>query len=275
MSTVLVATDLSPKSDNVVENALAMTRRFNSPVHILHVVEQFSEEDRRDLEGILETRYTAGCSDRDNRISGHILSGDLAAAVFAYATESDVSLVVLAATSEEREWFSGLFKSESERIAQKCDCAMLVSIARHGQSYDRVVAGIDFSVASREALELAMRLVPMAEFHLFHAYQESSPGMTKSAASSAESIPELHAGFRKTLSGQMSIFINSLQRPDGVTGTQLIKRGFDEALATELSRVKPGMLAVGGGHRSGLSKFLGGGIVSRLIDKPPVDLLIV
>jgi nucleotide-binding universal stress UspA family protein/DNA-binding CsgD family transcriptional regulator len=84
----------------------------------------------------------------------------------ARAEQADVVLVGAHGEHFLRDLFLG---TTAEAVIRKGDRTVLVVKQLPHGPYQRVLVPVDFSDASRQALEAAFALAPVAEFHIFHA----------------------------------------------------------------------------------------------------------
>jgi len=168
---ILCPVDLSDESKRAFDYALAMGRRFEAEVRVVHVVDMgawiglpvegigaLAETARLSLREQLDwwvaRNLTGGAEVRSDLREGPVVSGILAA-----ATELQADVIVMG--THGRSGFARLaLGSVTERVLRKATCPAIVvparedAVVRTGQ-LGRVVCATDFSEASRQAVAYA------------------------------------------------------------------------------------------------------------------------
>ena len=198
---ILLPTDFSLGADHALRHAVAFARRAGASLHVLHVVERDDDvmlefplmeelfdsvrtaiaRVEHDISG---TEATANVRVRC-AVRGH---SDVVRCILEYVSDYGIDLVVISPFSYHRddELRSG---STAEMVTRLAPCDVLTTGGRlidHPGASRRILVPIDFSPASRAALESARALAHRTNGHLTLLHvQESSvfPADLRSGAS--------------------------------------------------------------------------------------------
>lgn len=162
--TLLLASDLSARSDRPTDRAFLLAEQLLAALVILHVVEK-----DEGLEGIKE-----GVRDAIIAIAGHrgdveveIRQGAVQEEVLRLVEERSAALVItgVARLNHIRDYFLG---TAVDHLVRHAPVPTLVVKQRALQPYRRLLVATDFSENARQALETALRLFPDAAIIVWH-----------------------------------------------------------------------------------------------------------
>lgn len=260
-SPILVATDLKPRCDRAVDRALMLGRQLARPVCLVHVRERGAdEEDSAEVERAARDSLP----DPDAAVELLLPAGTAAPEICHAAHEWDAAVVVCAVArfSTFREYVTG---TTVDRILAQGGRPVLVVKQRPRADYRKLMAAVDFSDYSAEALAIAARLFPDAEIVLVHAYHvafETSAHLREEARAKFEEAmrafldrPEL-AGLRDRTSAEFVY---------GAIGPALLGAARD--LAPDL--------VVAGTRGGGLRRAALGSIATQMLRWMPQDMLVI
>ncbi len=273
MDPVLVATDLSARSDRAVTRAAHVAKARGAELHILHVadddlpaaiLQRRSEEAEAVLATMVEgTDALAGLSPKL-----HVEVGDIAPLVAKTANAAEAGLIVLG--SHRGRGLGELLGAPTlTRIMRAVERPILIAVGRPDKAYGKVMVGWDHSSASRKAFDLARDVAPEAAVELLHAWHDpylAGPyGFDMGAVSSA-------AG--REWADQMRDAVKELQM-DGATVTGEAAVGAPApALLRHAEETSADLIAVGRHARSGVARFLLGETAIRAAMHATCDVLI-
>jgi len=277
-SRMLVATDLSARSDRAVERAVALVGPTGAALTILHIVDA-------DLPVQMAERLAA---EARTLIAEHIASvrGSDAAApeikvVFGrdhrdiadVAEKAGAGLIVLGIhRNETPELFRG---STAERLIRGGPCPVLMVKAKPLRPYRRVAIGVDFSECSRRAVEFAVRLLPDSEFHLVHAFDVPFKAFLSGDEIQREASKDHQEQMDRFVGEDFSAFRAATQATP-VRLFQTVRQGpVRQVIQEQAERLKADLLVVGTHGRGGLAHALLGSVAEDLLSRPPCDVLAV
>ncbi|ULQ46532.1 universal stress protein [Flagellatimonas centrodinii] len=187
---ILFATDFSEASHNAQAQAVQLARHHDAELHLLNVLvippAAYVPEHVPDLDGLTEAMRAQARRQMDHLVdtigipvAHSLLSGFDAATVIAdHAEKIDASLIVVG--SHGRAGLKKLFLgSDAQGVVRLSKRPVLVVNARHGSApvsggFDNIVAAVDLSPASADALAVAAALARQhsAKFAVLHVVED-------------------------------------------------------------------------------------------------------
>ena len=177
MRRVMAAFDLTPVGRRVVERARLLAEQFGTHLELLHVLEQcedpfLSEDEERFMNDHQHTAAAALVDWVAGRTSApidfHVTRGAPSTQVARLGREAD--LLVTGTSSIDAAQLGPV----TRRLARKARSNVLAVRRQPRVPYRRVVAAVDLSEPSREAVELALALAPAAELTVVYALSARS-----------------------------------------------------------------------------------------------------
>jgi len=267
---LLLATDLSPRSDRALDRAVSLAKEFSAELFVVHVLEEdpWDEEDdgswRRSQDRLDSVRRQllrdVGAVTRKATIL--IEEGDPAEAILRTAERERCDLIVTGVARDELLGRFGLGKSV-EKILRATSVPVLVVKNRVYRDYADIVAATDFSEGSRLALHAAAACFPGRRFTILHA----------DAGTSAVSRSEAHKRKREEALRKDCIEFVGGVLPDWET---LIGFGAPDHLLRQHAEEQNMDLVVLGTHgRSPIIEFFLGSVAKRILAGVPCDAFVV
>ena len=171
---ILLATDLSARSDRAMDRALMLARREGAELVVLHVLEPMSGSRKypptESLAVLARAQVLHDLGDTAARTEIRIEEGDPAEVIVRVAREQKSTLIVVGVARSER---LGRFVlgATVERLVRGIEMPLLIVTDRPRGPYQRVCVAVDFSSVSRETLELTTSLFPNQPITAFHAFK--------------------------------------------------------------------------------------------------------
>ena len=279
MKKLLTATDLSARSDRALERAVLIACESSTELIIVHVVDEGLPAGLANAQAAaakMEIRdYLSRLApDRSEQISIHVEFGKAHETILALSETTEADLVVLGMHRESmlKDMFRG---TTVERIVRFGNIPTLLVRDRVSRPYHRVIAGVDFSVYSRRAVEFAVTFIPHGEFHLVHAYDVPFKGFLRGVDAQREVSKHHQIGFEKMIEEAMASFLSNryLNQPKL---EQIMEEGMvRDVLQRQISRLAPDLLVIGTHGRTGVAHALLGSVAEDLLRDPPCDVLAV
>jgi len=171
---LLLATDLSERSDRAFDRALMLARDNRAKLIVLNVVDDAlpkdmrlrqSEEAHQYIKEQVATSKITGQADLEIRIvRGHDYK-----TIVEQARDGDVHLIILG-THRADALVDSFVGATMDRVLRYGDRSVLVVKSKPRRPYRNILVGTDLSDASQYALEYAIRLCPDAKSSLLHAF---------------------------------------------------------------------------------------------------------
>lgn len=180
---ILVTTDFSEHSQFAILRAVDLAKATKAHLIILHIAKKgFLEKMVEDIVPVvgkvlitpeeyatsLLKKQIEKLSKNKINIKYHIISSDhLAPTILKYAKNHKIDLLVLGAHGKYsiHDWFVG---TTADYIARKTKLPVLIIKKSSHKPYRKILVPIDFSSASKNALQFASQLFPNENFRLLH-----------------------------------------------------------------------------------------------------------
>lgn len=191
---ILVATDFSENSQFAILRAVELAKANKAHLTILHIAKKrFTENVIGKVIPVLAKvlltpeEYAASLlqqqietlSKNKVKIKYAIITGDHPAPkILNYTKEHRFDLLVLGAHGKYsiHDWFVG---TTAEYVAKKTQLPVLIIKKQSNKPYRKILVPIDFSTASKNALQFVTQLVTKANFHLLHVGDHSYEELLK------------------------------------------------------------------------------------------------
>ncbi|GIT92257.1 hypothetical protein JANAI62_27140 [Jannaschia pagri] len=274
MKTILVATDLSARSDRAVLRAAHLAETVGASLRILHVIDDevpaaFLQTRSEAAEQVLAAMVAdhEGLSALAPTI--HVEVGHLDKLLPKIVAQQDVDLVVVG--SHRNRGFGELLGAPTlSRLLRGLDVPVLVSVARPEVAYEAVSVGWDDSDGAEAVAQIARRMAPTAEITLVHAWQE----VLASAPYAFETGGLIPKETQQRLQSDVQRAAVRLAG-EGLPFAALVAMGPPgHVLRTRAEGGQADLIAVGRHARSGLARLILGATAEDLALSAPCDVLI-
>jgi nucleotide-binding universal stress UspA family protein len=275
---ILVATDMSQRSDRAIARSCLLARQTGAALHILHIVDDelpasIAEAEIASAEASLKALTSAGHDFRGLDARVEVASGDPWKTIVQKADDLDADLLVLG--THRHRGLVGMFEGTTlERVAKTSRRPVLRVTAPATEAYHRPVVGVDFSDCARQAARLALDLAPKATVTLVHGYHVPYRGLsmhtgTLGGLSKAEK-DQMEAEVRR----QIAAFTAEVAT-EGREFRNLFAEGApDQVLGQQVAALKADLLCLGMHARSWLHEYVLGSTAREMLAECPCDLLL-
>ena len=276
MKRILMATDLSDRSDRALERGVFLARRLEAALEVLHVVDdtvpleitaQYEAAARQTLNQLLSSLPAAADVNPDVAlIRGHGFH-----AILERAAKINAELIILGTTRHTvYELFGG---TTAERIVRVGDLPVLMVKDPPIEAYSHVLVATDLSPSAKRALRVAFEIAPGAEFRLLHVAHVPFKGLLGSQAA-LQMRGEREHQVKETLQKEVHDVAEALRIEPPKT-TVLIQEGeIHNAIRQQISETRPNLLALGTHGRAGFRHALIGSVALDMLSDPPLDVLV-
>lgn len=272
---ILLASDLSPRSDRALDRALALARQWQARLVVLTVaaesVHAGKDEDAPDALALARHELFETVGRTDVPVSLHVATGPVGERILALAEAEGCGLIVTGVARREALGRVVLGSTVDELVRHARIPLLVVRRRVHGDYRGWVVAS-DFSDAARKAMQTAEVLFPQATPYLLHGYDVPFHGLLDAGRDAT--VQALGESAR----AQALDFLQTSGLPEQrIAATTLaIGHGDPAQLLQRHARDYPVDLAVIGSHgRSALYDALIGSVATRILDQSPLDTLVV
>ena len=289
LSHILVATDFSGCAARAVDRAARLAHDHRATLHRVHVMDRLllqilagtldehllATEQRliesarsrlKELAGLLATHF--GVSVKDE-----VLIGRVHAQVAEYATTHAINLTVFGAHGEN--FVRDVFVSSTvSKFLRKGRQPALVVRSDEKRPYHQVLVAVDFSPASRLAVEWAARIAPQATIHVLHVSELPFEGKMRFAGIPEDDIAVYRRNVEQEARRALEAFLG------GIEGTASMSRSVldgppSRTIAAQAQFRNADLVVMGKRGQLELDEFLLGSVTLRVLEEIDRDLLLV
>jgi nucleotide-binding universal stress UspA family protein len=278
---ILMATDLSARSDRALARAVQLAHAHKAHLTVLHVVDEELPESMRarltDAAGAeIEAHLAKLEARRSAEISVCVLPGRDYRDILKAAESDDCSLIVLGRHRDESA-DRPLRGTTMERVVRHGVHPVLVVAGRTDAPYRKVMVGADFSVFSRFAVRAALAVAPDAEVHVIHAFQTPFEGFLPGREFRKELAAEHGAALARMIDEEMESLVSAhgVAAQAGKIHPAVRTGEVTSVLRAEAARIGPDLMVIGTHGRVGIAHAVLGSVAENLLNRPPCDVLAV
>lgn len=282
---ILLATDLSSRSDRALDRAVRLAREWDARLVALTVVDPEPAEAPTSVlsrasglsggsvrRAIAEQRLRADLAGEDDLpLVPRVEQGPVTDTVLTVAAAEGSGLIVTGVARNEA-LSRVVLGSTVDALARRSPVPLLVVRNRPRATYSHVIVASDFSEASRHTLRTAAALFPQAELTLFHAFDNPYP-----AIGGVDTVRVRADGLAQA-EREAEAFIQSCALPDGVALRlrTWLEHGDTSLLLHAHGQAHPADLVVmGSQQRRGVLGLLLGSVAQRVLEMAENDVLVV
>jgi universal stress protein E len=277
---ILAATDFSTRSNRALRQAGLLTRPGNAQLHIVHVVDDDQPEElvrmeTREADRVLNEQTSSMPELRDVPTRPMVVTGDPFEGILKTAADVNADLIVMG--SHRRQLLLDIFTGTTiERVIRKGSFPVLMVNNEAQRRYEKVVAPVDMSDASANALRVALSTQLISRrATLLHGFFPLGKGKMFVAGVNQASIDGYVASERKKAMEELATFLvaNDLGREKW--SLRVEDGGAMEVISRAVAEMSPDLLVMGTHGRSGLLKTLIGSVTEEALRSLSVDILAV
>lgn len=274
---ILVATDLSDRSERACERGIRLARERAATVNLLHVVEgglraQVQERRRALAEEHLREWFASVPETERSGVRFSVETGDPFAVILERAQERNAGLIVLGEPGKKglKDLFVG---TTAERVVRHSDRPVLIVRQTAPGAYRRVLVAIDFSEGASRALDAAYEVAPGAEFLAVHAWQVPPVGLaTRQAVEKA--MEEENRLLGRRIERQAHDHLVAIASPSRAPRVEMREGNPFFVIREAMTSFQPDLLAMGTHARSGIAVAMVGSLAREFLAEAPCDVLV-
>ncbi|WP_299042500.1 universal stress protein [uncultured Tateyamaria sp.] len=273
LTSVLVATDLSARSDRAVRRAAQIARDHGARLRVMTVLDDAMPADLiamvHDRTQSTIAHFVASACDGVD-VTVDVQPGDPTTAIVQACT-ADVDLLVMG-THRARAILDAIRETTMQRIARLTATPVLLVTDRADHPYAKVVAACDFSPASSAALRLAHLIAPAAHITPVHTLHIPYAGRLSHSTAAADAI---EASFRHEAESAARTWLERETLPtQHMADLEIIPGSPMQILHGKVDHAGVDLITVGAHGRVGAARSLLGSLATDLMRDPPCDVLI-
>lgn len=287
---IVVATDFSSFSEQVVQRAAQLAKQHQAELHLMHVVrpldlypgltmgpDEFGHHDEELLQaeqGRLETMAANFATQLGIRTLPVSRLGRAHTEIAAYAQEVSADLLVAGARGENTlmDLFLG---STASRLLRVAPCPVLIVRNPADEPYRQVLAAVDFSPVSVTVVAHAVLLSGGAPVQVLHVLGSEVEQRLRRAKADRVDVTGWLERLRSEAETKLAALLAAV--PDGAAIGRLVQPGFPPAAICECIETNRADLVILGrhGHGGGLQDWLLGSVSKDVALAAPCDVLII
>lgn len=278
MKRILVASDLSPRADRALDRAAQLAAEQGAKLTVLYVQEELLLKKwtaRSMQEARKKLRQKSKAWSQQHRLTATIRTavGKPFVEIIRRARAEKADVVLVGAHGQHflRDLFLG---TTVEAVIRKGDRTVLVVKQPSDGPYRRVLVPIDFSDASRQALEGAFALAPEAEFHIFHATGAVFEEQLRLGGFSESDIVRHRQQLIVEAKQDMERFLRSVDYSNRHVRSQVQAGRAAPMISQAVARLGADLVALGTLGRSDLPYTLLGSVAQQILREVSCDVFL-
>lgn len=273
---ILLASDFTESSDNVVENAISLAKTFQSKIILLHVLPDDIKNEKAKL--LLNQAATTQLKTVNEKIKSTGVETE--EPILEYGHHFDKinqvadrvnANIILVGSGEKMEKDAYKLGTTAEKIIQKSNKPVWVVKKDVPLSVKSILCPVDFSAESKRALENAIILARRfkAKLTIFSVYENyySSSLRTK------VNWEELNEFANSDHMTELDSFLRNFNLADVDWHKEIIGGNPAFEILEAITRHQTDLLIMGTTGKSGLSRFLMGSVTEKVIRKVPCSFI--
>lgn len=278
---ILAATDFSTRSNRALRQAGLLAQPGKSQVHVVHVVDDDQPEDlvrieMREAERTLREQIDSMPELRGIEARPMVVTGDPFDGILQAGAAIKADLIVMGTHRKQllRDIFVG---TTIERVIRKGTVPVLMVNNEAQRKYENVVAPVDMSEASANALRVARStgLISDERATLLHAFLALARGKMFVANADQASIDSYLASERQLAMDELAAFLVANDLKEGRWSLRVEEGAPTEIISRAVSEMRPDLLVMGTHGQSKLRKMLIGSVTEEALRSLNVDILAV
>ncbi|MGI9534831.1 MAG: universal stress protein [Thermodesulfobacteriota bacterium] len=279
MKNLLIATDLSPRSDRALHRAINLALDKNYNLHVIHVVDEdlpdtVASTIKKEAEETIPEQIKSFKSRLKIRVIIKVIIGKHYEAILSESEKINAKAIILGTPKKEtlKDFFIG---STAEKVVRSSNVPVIVVKNASMKKYKRAVVAIDFSVYSRRCLDFALDFFANEEIYLVHYYHIPYKLIIESSHITHKAKRDQKRGFLNMVNQEMTYFLKSIEK-DTRNINIIIKEGpVNDCLNNEIKRLKADLLILGTHGRTGMSRALIGSVANFMLTTSKCDIAMV
>jgi nucleotide-binding universal stress UspA family protein len=264
---ILVATDLSARSDRAVDRAMLLARQWGVDAIVLHALQPGSKLAAKPE--LADQAIRAALPDPQADVTIVPAFGQAPTVIAETATAAGCGLIVtgVARFNEIGDFLVG---TAVEHLVRHATMPVLVVKQRPHTPYNSMLVATDYSNCSRQALLVAAKMFPDAVLHLVHAYHVPYEGWLRSN--------EIKQEITEAAQRELDAFLHELAIPDKVRQrlrAHLSYGASDVAISHAADKLGVNLVVLGTHGRTGFVAAMVGSVAEAILRCAAHDTLMV
>lgn len=288
---ILVATDFSEQSQFAILRAVDIAKAAKAQLLMLHVVQEGFFD--KVIDEVLPAARVLLLTPKEyakqlleeqiNKLAPHklkiekiILSGEHPATkILSYAKKNKIDLLVMGAHGKYsiHDWFVG---TTAEYVVEKTICPVLIIKNKPRHDYRKILIPVDFSLASKNAVEFSAQLLPKRDLRILHVGDQAYEDLL-------ENDDDIPPGKSNKLRKEIFLILrNKIEKFINECNIKFVKLSYDIKLGypgivilNEAKRLNRDLVIMGTEGHSRFHYLWLGRVASRVLIEIEKDILLV
>ncbi|MEO1205401.1 MAG: universal stress protein [Pseudomonadota bacterium] len=271
MKSILVATDLSNRSDRAIQRAFQLAKKHSAKLTVLNVVDSDLPSDiAQVVKSAAEKQVEAQCAFGSKHPHQNIVRvDDPISGIHNAADDIGADLIILG-VHRPRPFFDLFSGSTLERLVRASQRPVLLVHDPATGDYQNPVCGIDFSASCVAAAKACASLVPEASITTFFAIHIPFKSLVAHGGTHADDQP-----YMAEAQSRLTPWLSTADLPAQCKPPELIVGEASHVLRQVLKKANGDLIVVGAHARISPSPTYLGTFTQELVRNPPCDLLVV
>lgn len=272
MKNILVATDLSARSDRAVLRAIKLAKKFGAKLTIMNVIDSQVPrsiiEENKNL-ALKEIKACIKGRTKDIHFDINITVGSPHVEILKAAYEENVDLIVIGLHrhAEDKQPIIG---NVIERLAKSSHKSLLVVKDRSENDYKKALVALDLNNDSKESLKRALKFFSDCKFDILHTYLLPFLGIMGQK--------NIEQDFVAGILDELNAIVEEVTKELNMSAAEIekiAKEGYiTNVLQKEVPYRKPDLLVFGIHGRSSFSRSLMPSASETILVDPPCDVFL-
>jgi nucleotide-binding universal stress UspA family protein len=278
LAKILVATDLTPESQDVISLGATIARKFHSQIILITVIPDIHTSSiapdaiKQGVAKLLKEAQENILKEGIASVEAEVATGSAYDQIVKHAIDRDVNLVVIGA-GDKKETDKFQLGVTAEKVMRACPKPVWVTKKGCSPDLENILVPVDFSEASNRALRNAAVLArnfgaKLTVLHVVEGLSNIYPGRPLVK-------PEEQGNFKKEQETEFAKFLQGFDF-QGVNWTKTVSMGdpSEEILKAARGMNSP-LIIMGSEGRTGLSRILMGNVAEKVVREVPCSMVTV
>lgn len=287
---ILVATDLSEKSDIAVEKAITISKKYDRWLEVLHVIdpplfqwtwgsENLEEQEKREHHRaqraeVISKEIKDSLNRRHDKLNVDIRVGAPSDEIVNYAISNGASLIVLGDTGEHHPLANFLFGTTTKNVIENSKKPVLVVRNGDFEEYKNILIPTDMSDESKVAIEFTSSMYPDAKLYILHVVEIPSEFRMKHYGISLDGMKDMVKEKRERAKCELEKFVSGLNINNEIE--QVLAEGslVSDIVLAQTDKINADLISLNAHQVNGLTARIIGSISNDILDNSKRDCLI-
>ena len=281
MRKILVATDLSARADRAIRRATLLAIKFEASLHLVHVVDddrprRIIEPERDTASAILDKQARSLREFDGVACTASVVLGRLPDEIVK-ATREAAADVVMMGSHRHRGLQDVFIGTTAERTIRSSRRPLLVANGVPASPYRHILAAVDFSESSAEALLAigALGLDKDVTISVLHVFDAPARKHMSLASASREELEHYIAKEEAVAGRELAAFLQRTVAFPARNLVKLVETTTSHAICATAEEVSADLVVVGTHGRTGIANFLLGSVAQGVLHAAERDVLTI